>query len=291
MGDTKSARAIKLRNNIINKFVEEIRESSFYNVKFERAFKKCLQTITDGKIQQITCYGLGKIHGIYSVPPCYQLALLILIHEKLSKLNLLINTTIEMYDPRFDDLDLETFRAFEVPKFKILNENEHCCRRLEHHSNYHLFYMPHVDYPLYNNLLGVNWNPQDLGKLIILGNSFTETIETIHMCGCQHEFCYLLALVHNSNNMRPTGSKKGRKRRKMMTNEEETKDIEGGALVEFQVSNYFRGFDSAFTELTFNLISKDWLADVKNHTSLSKSKPSTWSPTIIVESPYSFVEP
>ena len=37
-----------------------------------------------------------------------------------------------------------------------------------------LFYMPHCDCHLYNNLLKANWSPQQLCKIAILGNLLGE---------------------------------------------------------------------------------------------------------------------
>ncbi|KAL0027604.1 hypothetical protein WJX79_001199 [Trebouxia sp. C0005] len=40
-----------------------------------------------------------------------------------------------------------------------------------------LFYMPHCDCHLYNNLLQANWGPHQLHKIAILGNSFHSYVQ------------------------------------------------------------------------------------------------------------------
>ena len=36
-----------------------------------------------------------------------------------------------------------------------------------------IFYMPHCNYNLYNNVLGTNWELNKLSKLILIGNDFS----------------------------------------------------------------------------------------------------------------------
>lgn len=59
-----------------------------------------------------------------------------------------------------------------------------------------LFYMPHLDKSLYNNLLWKNWNARHINKLIIIGNSFKEIMDRTPSRILSKEYKYIYHSVH-----------------------------------------------------------------------------------------------
>ena len=53
--------------------------------------------------------------------------------------------------------------------FEVITENEECKRRAVRRT---VFFMPHCDLGLYNNLLSTNWGPAELQNVVVVGNSF-----------------------------------------------------------------------------------------------------------------------
>eukprot|EP00899_Mesostigma_viride_P003493 jgi/Mesvir1/13144/Mv06113-RA.1 len=74
--------------------------------------------------------------------------------------------SLEFYDPALTSLESDVLRRLGVVP---LGENEECRRRADRVT---LFYMPHCEARLYDNLLSANWSHDQLCRLVILGNSF-----------------------------------------------------------------------------------------------------------------------
>jgi len=53
--------------------------------------------------------------------------------------------------------------------FEVITENEECKRCAVRRT---VFFMPHCDLGLYNNLLSTNWGPAELQNVVVVGNSF-----------------------------------------------------------------------------------------------------------------------
>ena len=53
--------------------------------------------------------------------------------------------------------------------YQLLPVNEECRRRA---NGCTLFYMPHCELFMYDNLLAANWNAKDLANVVVFGNSF-----------------------------------------------------------------------------------------------------------------------
>ncbi|GFV19628.1 SRR1-like protein [Trichonephila clavipes] len=106
----------------------------------------------------IVCYGLG--HFTSCLIARYQLALLMILRDILQP------SVFDIYDPIFSTEEKTVLRDLSL---NVLNINEGCKRTA---SNQTIFFMPHCDLPLYNNLLWANWKKEKLSKLIIIGNSF-----------------------------------------------------------------------------------------------------------------------
>lgn len=100
-----------------------------------------------------TTFGTRPVH-------C-QLAFLILLQAQLPSLK-----HTRAFDPVFTSLDTALLRMFNI---EVLEENDSGKYAVTGPT---LFYMPHCDCHLYNNLLKANWGPRQLCKIAILGNSF-----------------------------------------------------------------------------------------------------------------------
>ncbi|KAG8190597.1 hypothetical protein JTE90_017862 [Oedothorax gibbosus] len=106
----------------------------------------------------IVCYGLG--HFITCMIARYQLAFLLSLKEVLHA------DTVTVFDPVF----LVEEKCFlKELGFDVLEVNEEAKRPIFRKT---IFFMPHCDLPLYDNLLSANWNENGLPNLIIIGNSF-----------------------------------------------------------------------------------------------------------------------
>lgn len=106
----------------------------------------------------IVCYGLG--HFITCMIARYQLAFLMILNEVFQP------STVCLYDPVFLPEEKSFLKELGL---EVLEVNEEAKRTINRKT---IFFMPHCDLPLYNNLIGANWKEDSLSKLIIIGNSF-----------------------------------------------------------------------------------------------------------------------
>jgi hypothetical protein len=164
----------------------------FFWSKMKISLKKILieyfqpdTTYTNSAVNLI-CYGLGSLDD--NMCSRYQLALFLLIIDEINEFKFLVEPKkktlsidlIELYDPIFNQNDI--YLLTELFKFKISNSNEKCLRSvhstLETKKNVlNIFYMPHCEKTMYNNLLYSNWSKACLSTILIIGNSFS-TIDT-----------------------------------------------------------------------------------------------------------------
>lgn len=239
-------RCRKLRDKIIGKFVNELRQTIFYQSEFAKTLDRCLEKIVDRKLNQIVCYGLGSFCDGIDAAPRYQLALLILTYEYLNS-RADLNPTIEIFDPSFAQLDKDTLLAFTQPRFNLIEDNEHCAREISvSHNGCVLMYMPHLDKYLYNNLLGANWTSERLKKLIVLGNSFREMIDNEMQRVCKTHLYYLDQLVRND-----------------------------GALVELAVDDSSFEHSDIFNSMALHLIDENWL--INNSPVIRQTRLPNWT--------------
>lgn len=113
-------------------------------------------------VQLLVVYGLGSPQE--SKAARYQLALAVLLRDLLRGLSL----PCEAFDPVFTPLDAALLRhwGFTVPP-----HNDAAARAVTART---LFYMPHCEGWLYDNLLAANWAPAAMRRIIILGNPFSQ---------------------------------------------------------------------------------------------------------------------
>ena len=104
-------------------------------------------------------YGIGSIESYET--PRFQLSLAILMKRKFCWIR-----DIEVFDPI---LSATESRVLESLGCSVLSVNEQGCRRA---TKPLLFYMPHCEAGLYNNLLQANWELELLNHIVLFGNSF-----------------------------------------------------------------------------------------------------------------------
>ncbi|RMX68656.1 hypothetical protein KXD40_000880 [Peronospora effusa] len=85
---------------------------------------------------------------------------------KVSKMSDGIPHGVEIYDPAMNKSDAFIAEQFQL---KVIQENEHARRHVVCNT---VFFMPHCDKVLYENVLACNWGPA-MKKLVIIGNSFS----------------------------------------------------------------------------------------------------------------------
>lgn len=263
----------RLRDKIISSYVNELRQTTFYQVYFKSVLDNFLKELGERKIEQLVCFGLGSFQNGIDIAPRYQLALLILLYEHLQGLYYPFSNVIEVFDPSFEEIDEGTLLTFTKPSFKLIKENEYCARRIKssRENTCNLFYMPHLDKYLYNNLLGINWNIENLDKLVILGNSFHEMIDNEPRSECKSDLYYINQLVCNfrSNNNSP------QKKEKMRHSNKTQDSIE--ALVEFPIDDSsFQHYD-IFNSLALHSISRKWL--LENRSKIESNRLHNWTAT------------
>eukprot|EP00941_MAST-03F_sp_MAST-3F-sp1_P002856 g2856.t1 len=166
-----------------------VQKSSFFTrlckaLKF--AFSKSEHST--GLYIDIVTYGVGKF-GI-SQNSCYQLACALLLREVLSKKKFFYNTTDISGDDDvekntseiegnvrlfyFDPLTSTEEKEFLATKdILCIDKNEEGKRKVERET---LFFMPHCDKWLYNNVIWANWG-SFLSKIVIIGNTFSTYLE------------------------------------------------------------------------------------------------------------------
>ncbi|KAJ2743872.1 hypothetical protein GGI20_003413 [Coemansia sp. BCRC 34301] len=130
--------------------------------KFRSALQASLDIIQAFGPEEIVCYGIGSLATPVSQ---WQLALVLLINQHLS---------IDMcaFDPAALSTDCKTLERFAV---STIAENEEARRSATKNT---LFFMPHCEEFLYNNLLAANWSPEQLARILVVGNRISRYQDT-----------------------------------------------------------------------------------------------------------------
>lgn len=110
---------------------------------------------------QMVIYGIGSI-GSFD-PPRLQLSMALLMKRRFSWIG-----DVEVFDPI---ISFTESKVLESLGCSVLSVNEHCQRQV---SKPTLFFMPHCDAHLYDNLLLANSRADSLNQMIVFGNSFSE---------------------------------------------------------------------------------------------------------------------
>ncbi|PKA61867.1 Protein sensitivity to red light reduced 1 [Apostasia shenzhenica] len=149
-------------------------QSSISRLENSRFFCRFLSRMRDRQIQgglqkllsscsgiQIVAYGIGSFDS-YEVPRL-QLALILLLKRELGAI---AAGPVEVFDPVLSAVECAVAVAIGC---MIVDVDEHGRRKAAVPT---LFYMPHCEAALYNNLLDANWKPTMLNRMVVLGNSF-----------------------------------------------------------------------------------------------------------------------
>ncbi|XP_054811062.1 protein SENSITIVITY TO RED LIGHT REDUCED 1-like [Prosopis cineraria] len=144
--------------------INKVESSQFYH-----SFRDQLQTPpvsehlhkvlgSESKMQMVI-YGIGSLESYE--PPRLQLSLAILMKKDFKWIG-----EIEVFDPV---LSATESRILEALNCSVLSVNEHGRRQVIKPT---MFFMPHCEAELYNNLLQANWKLNLLGNVVLFGNSF-----------------------------------------------------------------------------------------------------------------------
>eukprot|EP01112_Ceratiomyxa_fruticulosa_P023252 TRINITY_DN8812_c0_g1_i1.p1 TRINITY_DN8812_c0_g1~~TRINITY_DN8812_c0_g1_i1.p1 ORF type:complete len:384 (-),score=91.09 TRINITY_DN8812_c0_g1_i1:95-1246(-) len=128
-------------------------------------------------IKEIVCYGIGNFS--FSKKSLHQLCFVLLLSQQLSA----AHVQLLLFDPVFTEIEKDVLTKLDCA---LIMENEEGKRRIQPspHSVLDsekvaerkegvLFYMPHCGKQLYNNLLWANWERDNIDRVVIFGNSFS----------------------------------------------------------------------------------------------------------------------
>ncbi|KAM1787536.1 hypothetical protein ACFX11_037921 [Malus domestica] len=118
-----------------------------------------LRVLSSESKMNMVIYGIGSLETYES--PRLQLSLAILLKRNVSWIG-----DIEVFDPV---LSATETRVLEALGCTVLSINEQGRRRAQKPM---MFFMPHCEAELYDNLLQANWEVQLLDCIVLFGNSF-----------------------------------------------------------------------------------------------------------------------
>lgn len=144
--------------------IRKLENSTFYHVLLDQVqtphmLEAFLRVLGSELKMQMVVYGIGSIESYE--PPRLQLSLAILLKRKFSWIG-----DIEVFDPI---LSATESRVLEALGCSVLSVNEQGRRQA---SKPTLFFMPHCEAELYDNLLQENWRTERMNNIVLFGNSF-----------------------------------------------------------------------------------------------------------------------
>ncbi|KAK6143298.1 hypothetical protein DH2020_023646 [Rehmannia glutinosa] len=152
----------KLANSeFCHSFLNQMEEPDMLN--------KFLKVLGSEKMMQMVIYGIGSIESFE--PPRLQLSLAILMKRKFDWIG-----EIEVFDPI---ISLTESKVLTSLGCTVLSVNEQGRRQALKPT---LFFMPHCEAELYDNLLESNWGVDQLNRLIVFGNSFGAYEQHVSIC-------------------------------------------------------------------------------------------------------------
>uniref|UniRef100_A0A7N0TLG3 SRR1-like domain-containing protein n=1 Tax=Kalanchoe fedtschenkoi TaxID=63787 RepID=A0A7N0TLG3_KALFE len=117
-------------------------------------------------------YGIGSIEAYEN--PRVQLSLALLMKKRLNWVG-----DVEVFDPVLSPTESSVIRSLGCSVIPVNEQGKRLATRPT------LFFMPHCDLSLYNNLLLTNWCPKMLNHIALLGNSFKIYAELASDFKCQ----------------------------------------------------------------------------------------------------------
>ncbi|XP_066996635.2 SRR1-like protein [Anabrus simplex] len=164
----------------INSAKEELASSSFY-FSVLGVLQQGFDLLGKSLVDEILCYGLGRFTECTSAR--YQLALLLLLKEHFKAL-------VFTYDPLFSEVECVCLKALDC---NLIQVNEEGKRKISAKSTT-LVYLPHCPKQITNNFLWANWC-EGLRNCIVIGNSFSQLIESQPMCMLENAAKYILRIL------------------------------------------------------------------------------------------------
>ncbi|KAH0776003.1 hypothetical protein KY290_007414 [Solanum tuberosum] len=171
--ETNPERESKLMQKI-QTCIRKLESSSFWlkfldQLQTPEVFDRFLKAVgSEGKMQMVI-YGIGSIESYE--PPRLQLSLAILIKKMFSWIG-----EVEVFDPV---ISLAESRVLTALGCSVLTVNEQGRRQALRPT---MFFMPHCDAELYENLLEANWRHDLLSNMTLFGNSFDAYEQHVSEC-------------------------------------------------------------------------------------------------------------
>lgn len=171
--ETNPERESKLMQKI-QTCIRKLESSSFWlkfldQLQTPEIFDRFLKAVgSEGKMQMVI-YGIGSIESYE--PPRLQLSLAILMKRMFSWIG-----EVEVFDPV---ISLAESRVLTALGCSVLTVNEQGRRQALRPT---MFFMPHCDAELYENLLEANWRHDLLSNMTLFGNSFEAYEEHVSEC-------------------------------------------------------------------------------------------------------------
>lgn len=145
-------------------YIQKLESSQFYQAfidqiqSLEMSDHFCRVLGPEEKMQMVI-YGIGSIESYE--PPRLQLSLAILLKRKFTWIG-----DVEVFDPV---ISLTESKVLSALGCSVLSFNEQGRRQALKPT---LFFMPHCEAGLYDNLLQANWEVNMLNQIVLFGNSF-----------------------------------------------------------------------------------------------------------------------
>lgn len=171
--ETNPERESKLMQKI-QTCIRKLESSSFWlkfldQLQTPEIFDRFLKAVgSEGKMQMVI-YGIGSIESYE--PPRLQLSLAILMKRMFSWIG-----EVEVFDPV---ISLAESRVLTALGCSVLTVNEQGRRQALRPT---MFFMPHCDAELYENLLEANWRHDLLSNMTLFGNSFEAYEQHVSEC-------------------------------------------------------------------------------------------------------------
>ncbi|CAK9168963.1 unnamed protein product [Ilex paraguariensis] len=161
--ETNPERELKLMQKM-QLCIQKLENSPFFHTLLDQILTpenldRFFKVLGEELNMQMVIYGLGSIESFE--PPRLQLSLAIVLKRKFSWIG-----DIEVFDPI---ISLTEARVLEALGCSVLLVNEHGRRQALRPM---LFFMPHCEAELYDNLLHANWRVDLLNRIVLFGNSF-----------------------------------------------------------------------------------------------------------------------
>uniref|UniRef100_I1PP69 SRR1-like domain-containing protein n=1 Tax=Oryza glaberrima TaxID=4538 RepID=I1PP69_ORYGL len=125
---------------------------------------------------RVVAYRLGGMR--YSWAPRFRLAVLLLLRDKFPELV----GAVEVVDPTVAPVERRAMEELGC----VVTASPALCLVVEQPT---LIFMPYADRVFFENLLTLNWTPDQLGKIVVLGHSFSAMVKMLELSISKQEKC------------------------------------------------------------------------------------------------------